>query len=313
MKGKQSSKAASNVEATHAKPRRKLYRSGSVLEDTDVSRNTKGPPYADREAWLESNSPSILEYIRRSSRTLELRQFTVNCLRRQTFWRPALNTTWRDYAAEAASMSLNEPLRYLKELAFSGDARAVKSFCDLALNCTKELAELTQLQLAKVQSFAHEQRYWPVLKSWHPRFDTDHKAVLLQLELGINNPLNIVKGKWDPKDDVGKIAMQLWDQFEYLRTLDVPWGYESWTRAESRARGLPEFNAETWPMWAEVAEEHIRESYKEREDIKRLNLMVKASSRRIPSYKINSMQHINSHFFTMLKDKFRSMAGCNRE
>jgi hypothetical protein len=277
--------------------------------------------FAERAAWFVANEPPSfygpnfcsMECESANHEELDLQRFTVEYLRRQIGWHPRCNTCWRDYAVEAAAASVHAGLCYLNSPALREDPRAAESLASFALQATKTLADLTETQFKVVKAFAETQRWWPILKSLHQHFDSDHMAILSRLEVGVRNPLNIYKGKWNPTDEVGELALGIWDRFEYLRTLPYPWGIEHWLDAERRACNLAPFSPDTCSEWCEFAEAYVRETYSTQEDVKSLNEIVKAPSRRIPSYKLGSVHKISSHFFTMLKGKFRSMAGCNRD
>jgi hypothetical protein len=126
-----------------------------------------------------------------ASRECELQRFTVEYLRSDRNWHPTPNTNWKDYAVEAAAASAYEGLRHLKSLASESNTKAVERLADFALDTANTLAQLTQAQFATVKAFAQKQRHWPILKSLHQHFDSDHEAILGRLEVGNRNPLNI--------------------------------------------------------------------------------------------------------------------------
>ncbi len=273
---------------------------------------------AQRE-WLEVNKPSktVQEIIRLNFKpdeknNLELKNFVWKHLTERASFKLRPKATLLDYAAEAANDRAAEALQHLQQLALKNDAVAVEALGAIALEVTATLAQLTEQGIHLIKPYAEKQRHWPILKSIHPHFDTDHKYILLRLEVGGRNPLNIYKGKWNCKDGVGKIALQTWDQIERLRVRPM-FGSEHWSELELKAHYLPDFDPDHWREWFTIAKTFILKTYKTPEKIRHLNELVKAPTRKITSIKIKSESRISSHFFTMLNDKFRSMAGCNRE
>jgi hypothetical protein len=271
---------------------------------------------ARRDAWLATNAPS-LNYILEASDDYNAQCFTWDYLKHDLDFDPRPDTTWRDYAAEAAKWTAIKVLGHLEFLALGGDAEAVEIFAERTIHMVRKLAELENAQPTAVKSFARRQRHWPVLKSFHKGFDVDHDEVLKSLAVGQDNPLNVYKGKWRADDGLGSLALEIWDHLETLRLRARAAGWEPPVRraveADRLARSLPAFGPTTWFKWFEVAKLYITETRQTPEAVTQLNKMVKAPTREIPSYKIKSRRTIISHFFTMLKEKFCSMAGANRD
>jgi hypothetical protein len=283
-----------------------------------------------QEDWLEANRPLAGDYApsaRKAGPRNRLRErhnvfapqngdlhrLTWDYLKALLHFEPAPNTTWRDYAVEAIMHSLIRGEEHLADLASQADIRALEAYADLTLKMVRSLTHFSKTERDTLVPYAERQRQWPVLRSLHPHFDTANRAILESLGVGRCNPLNIYKGRWDPNDDVGTIALDTWEQLERIRLLPYPFGFQAWREWETNARKLPEFTEESWPRWYHVAEQHVQEVFSSKEDIDRLNAMITAPTRKNRSYKRGSLPKINSHFFTMLKEKFQSMAGCNRD
>jgi hypothetical protein len=168
-----------------------------------------------RAAWLEANKPRLLyrghdfgaisDAALPSYHSSDLHWLTWHYVR-DTFFDPSPNTTWRDYAAEAASHNAGEGFRHLADLAFEGSAEAVVALATYTLHMVETLTTLAKTQRNAVMHFSRKQWHWPVLKSFHPHFDVDHKKLLEELKVGESNPLNIYKGKWNLNDEIGKVA-----------------------------------------------------------------------------------------------------------
>jgi hypothetical protein len=289
-----------------------------------------GSLYAEL-AWLEANKPPVslpsppgplYAVLERTPGSLSprralapneraLQRLTWDYLSGQSVWEPGPNTTWRDYAVEATGCRANECLRHLADLAADGDAKAVEALAATTLALVERLTQLADTRPDALTAFAQRQRHWPVLRSFHSHFDTNDKKskkLLDRLKVSAGHPLNLYKGKWNPSDDLGKVAVEIYDYLESLRA------YRGWAgfARESQNLPLPDFGLETWPQWFAAAKEYILRTYKTPDQVKRLNQLVEAPTRKVPSYKLRTVSKVNSHFFTMLKDKFRSMAGGNR-
>lgn len=226
---------------------------------------------AAKNAWLEANKPVPGDRLALAENELELHWFTWNYLNENILFRPARNTTWRSYAVEAASNYFYQGLKRLKGLATRGDTKALESFATYTLQMVEELTRFSETKPDSLTPCARKQRYWPVLKSFHPHFDVDHKSLLERLKVGESHPLNIYKGKWNPKDEIGKIALEVWERLEYLRALPYPFGAANWNQAERHAHNLPEFGPQTWPEWFKLGKQYLLETHVTKGDVLRLN------------------------------------------
>ena len=89
--------------------------------------------------WEGKVSPKNQPLLSLSDR--ELQHLTWNYLGRNAHWNPAPNTTWRDYAAEAASNHVGEGLKHLHTLSLGKNEKALTAILDLATTATAMLTE----------------------------------------------------------------------------------------------------------------------------------------------------------------------------
>lgn len=135
--------------------------------------------FAERRAWLDANEPPIappgsryggparhrVSLLPRRASTpeeWELQRYTLEYLKGQLYWHPAPNTTWEDYAAEAAAASAHEGLSHLLALGSKGDGQAQERLARIAIESTRFLDGLDKLS-QEARDFAMRELFWPAL------------------------------------------------------------------------------------------------------------------------------------------------------
>ena len=157
---------------------------------------------AERRAWLERNKPDevarlVSRYAFRGAHRqnpdpdeFDLHKLTWNYLEHETDIHPSSDTTWRDYAAEAAANCALIGLGHLQKLASNGDQRALASLADLAAGATEALNQISRDAPERVRPIARRRFLWPLLKARKERFGDDHKSLLRQIQLGHELPFS---------------------------------------------------------------------------------------------------------------------------
>jgi hypothetical protein len=109
--------------------------------------------------------------------------------------------------------------------------------------------------------------FWPVLKSSHPSFDSDHAVILKTLKVGTKYP--IFGGmRWNGRDVCGRWAIHLCQEIEIMQE-----GHcvdESSKEWEFALLELKPFSADTWEQWWAVAKGLLETEYIDVVDISEL-------------------------------------------
>jgi hypothetical protein len=147
---------------------------------------------------------------------------------------------------------------------------------------------------------------WPVMKSLHRDFDTDHSRLLNILQVGSQYPFTIGKeARWTARDAVGKWAIHLCQTIEIMIVSDntVEDLSERW---QCKISSLGHFSSDTWKNWWTAAKGLLACEYIDVVDIPELRKTVKSVADQ------KSPGRIRRRIFQSLKDKFKSMASENK-
>jgi hypothetical protein len=224
---------------------------------------------AERRAWVERNKPD--EVARLASRyasrgahrqnpdpeEFDLHKLTRNYLEHETDIHPPSDTTWRDYAAEAAGNCALIGLGHLQNLASNGDQRALASLTDLAAGATEALNQISRGAPERVRPIARRRFLWPFLKARKERFGDDHKSLLRQIQLGHELPFSCeALGRIRPSNLTSRTAIMLLCRLDAYRPKRSTWaGFMRHPRLEweGMAARLKPFSAAMWSDWFEAA------------------------------------------------------------
>ena len=138
--------------------------------------------------------------------------------------------------------------------------------------------------------------------------------LLNELQQGEDCPIKIAGGRWNPKDTLGKIALETFDHFEAIRVSQKLFAITHSSKFWGRICGLSDFGSTTWPDWAELANTYVKKNHSSAKLIESLNGLVdKSKSKRDKTWSKLRRNRINPEVFNKLKDRFRSMAGENKQ
>jgi hypothetical protein len=224
---------------------------------------------AERRAWFERNKPDdvvslVSCYASRGAHRqnpdpdeFDLHKFTWSYLENKTDIHPPSDTTWRDYAAEAAGNCASIGLGHLKNLASNGDQRALASLADLAAGATEALNQISRGAPERVRPIARRRFLWPLLKARKERFGDDHKSLLRQIQLGNELPFSCeALGRIRRSNITSRTAMMLLCRLDAYRPKLNTWaGFIRQPRLEweKMATHLAPFSAAMWSDWFEAA------------------------------------------------------------
>ncbi|MCX6925811.1 MAG: hypothetical protein NT154_21785 [Verrucomicrobia bacterium] len=224
---------------------------------------------AERRAWLERNKPDEVAslaslYASRGAHCpnsdpeeSDLHKLTWSYLEHKTDIPPSPDTTWRDYAVEAAANCASIGFGHLQNLASNGDQRALASLADLAAGTTEALNRISRGAPERLQPIARRRFLWPFLKAWKERFGDDHKSLLRQIQLGYELPFSCeALGRIRRSNITSRTAVMLLCRLDAYRQKRNTWaGYMRHPRVEweEMAARLAPFSAATWLNWFEAA------------------------------------------------------------
>ena len=232
---------------------------------------------AERRAWLERNKPDEVASLvsrygsrgahgqNRDPDEFDLHKFTWSYLEHKADIAPSPDTTWRDYAAEAAGNCASMGLGHLQNLASNGDQRALASLADLAAGATEALNQISRGTPERVRPIARHRFLWPFLKARKERFSDDHKSLLRQIQLGHELPLSYeALGRIRRSKITSRTAMKLLCRLDACRPKRNTWaGFMRHPRLEweEMAARLEPFSAATWPDWFEAGWRALLDDY----------------------------------------------------
>jgi hypothetical protein len=241
------------------------------------------------EAWQASIHRAVWEGIKENSGII-----------------PDEHKSWKDYAAATLSAQARLQIENLKWIVQEGYADAIEVLASLALDTVKALNELAlnQSYTSGFRPFARNQITWPVFKSPHTAFGEQESDYFKALEVGADHPWKIEQfAKWDPEDEAGKLAVESYDEINRARRLPTLIFLQgaacpTWKRS---ALELPPFSRERHVVleWFNVARQYF------------LLHPGKLRLLKVPASK-RKRRGISSHAFTMLREKYLSMAGLNK-
>ena len=212
---------------------------------------------AARRAWLEANMPREPA----SPYGLDLQRLTWNYLNDELCFQPLPNTTWRNYAAEAASQYVSVGLSHLNNLAEGGDSSAPERLAELAIQfveCVNRLA-LSESHRAKLIPFARRCHAWPTLTARRKAFGSNHDELIRKLEVGKDTIFgNDSQARFNPSRRLAQKTMHLIERIEDARTSSAHFFTQppSWIL---QARELPRFSRESRSQWWSVLEQLLNE------------------------------------------------------
>jgi hypothetical protein len=113
---------------------------------------------------------------------------------------------------------------------------------------------------------------WPVTKSLHPLYDSEHESLLRELHVGDTLPMRVDGGaRWE-LDIIAKCALYLYEEIERRRRWlcddsDLP------EDLKIRLSDLKKFSSENWEAWWNLAEDLLDYGYVDLVDIPELKKM----------------------------------------
>ena len=222
---------------------------------------------------------------------------------------PAPRTTWRDYAIEALQHQMKTASGHLKRLGRGGDSSAAIVLAKHSVESVQFLnSAARQDGFAKLLlPFSRRQIAWPCFKSPHRQFFQDEERLLDILQVA-QGDARLIAEKLEPEsnDAAGRVAMRVWQVLSAWRNEDSKIYFRPLDEWSSSAAKLPRFNSNEQAVlaWFELAKAYIKAHPDEFDDAMRAIA--------IPRSKRPKGGAISSHAFTMLREKFRSMAGFNK-
>jgi hypothetical protein len=271
-----------------------------------------------RQRWLEANRPvepkeSFLEFSSVPNRHDQREQWQAyihravwETIKGNSGFVPDENKTWKEYAAEVLSAQTRLEIENLKWIVQERYPNAIEALAALALDTAKTLNRLAlnESHTSRLRGFARKQIAWPVFKSPHRYFSQEESLYFNALEVGADDPRKIEQfARWNPNDEAGKLALESYDEINRARQYPIlillqGSACPAWKRA---ALNLPPFSQEKQVVlkWFNVAKEYFQ-LHSEKLDL----LQIPASKRKTAG--------ISSHAFTILREKYLSMAGFNK-
>jgi hypothetical protein len=197
-------------------------------------------------------------------------------------------------------------LGLLWTLAENTETGAPLRLAQIVVPFVKAVNEKAAANPGLVRAWSRTVPVWPVMKSPHRDFDTEHRALLKELQVGAGFPFTITEeSRWTALDPVGKWAIHLCQTIEIMIVSDytVEELSEMWG---CKIHPLGSFSGETWESWWIAAKALLVCEYVDVVQIPELNQTVSSSADR------RSPGRIRKRIYQALKDKFRSMALQNK-
>jgi hypothetical protein len=206
---------------------------------------------------------------------------------------------------EALVWNCRRRLGCLWTFAEQGESDALLRLAQIIVPLVKAINEKISTDAQVLGCWPRSLPFWPVLKSPHKDFDSDHRRLLGALQVGDDYPFTIKEeSRWTARDAIGKWAIHLCKEIEIdqeCRAIDddpAPWA--------RKLLELKPFSSNTWEDWWIVAKGLLRLDYVDVVEIPELNGTVKASADRL------SPGRIRKRILQALKEKFKSMAWENK-
>ena len=235
---------------------------------------------AFRHAWLEANKPtsspgSLLKinsrncpWQKQSEADWKLQRLTYDYVKGHQLLgsNPHVeikpNTTWRDYAAAAASNSTREALSHLQNLAANGDPRALKAYATLTCDMVESLNDWALNQHSeKLKAVARKFLAWPMRISTRKAFGDDPDLVA-KLQVAKETIAADRAARFNPKKKYGMLVLYLLERIDARRSENCPYLFEETGWANS-AHTLPAFSLKAsrtdQQKWLAVVDELLQE------------------------------------------------------
>ena len=266
------SNSSAHTAAVKRRSRRKRdgYPNPAIARLADAQSREAEARFAERRAWLDANEPvsgygpgiCSREYANAHHEELDLQRFTLDYLKGQLDWCPAPNTTWKDYAVEAASRGAYEGLRHLRLLVSRKNQHALSSLADIATEATRTLSALSRQAVGRVRPIARRRFLWPFLKARKERFGDEHKQTVKKLRLGDAVPFSEDALPRIRENNLSvKTAIAYLCQLEEYRKPPSWFGPYAKTNWQRLAAKLKPFGKGTWEAWFEVAWQALLADY----------------------------------------------------
>jgi hypothetical protein len=258
--------------------KRGAYQNPAVARIMDADSREAETRFAELRAWLDANEPPIvppgtlysqvermLSPNKRHTSTpeeWELQRYTLEYLKRQLGWHPAPNTTWRDYAVEAASRGAYDGLSHLTHLISREDQHALSSLADIATAATRTLGDLSRQAAGRVRPIARRRFLWPFLKARKERFGDEHRRTVKEIQLGDEVLFSgDALARTRENHITGKTAIAYLCRLEDCRKPPSYFGPYPETDWQKLATKLKPFGKGTWKAWFEVLWQAVLADY----------------------------------------------------
>ena len=167
--------------------------------------------------------------------------------------------------------------------ATKGDKVAANRLAEILRTACSKFTKLCRQHPELFQRVARQSWRWPVMMSKHPFLCDDYKALLNDLKLGEDTPLELsacARWIWDDAADIAfGLLCYLWESRNENRKPHVDYG-----KFGQSVDRLPEFSADSACEWWQVAQVVLLFSYPAPQNIPELAALVTApSKRRFPS------------------------------
>jgi hypothetical protein len=206
---------------------------------------------------------------------------------------------------EALVWRARRAMGFLWALAENGQAEALESLSQCIVPVVKALNEKAIMMPKALGQWPQALPYWPVLKSSHRDFDSDHVKLLQVLCVGEKYPLPIGhESRWTARDAIGRWAIHLCQEIEIMQTGHLVTGNSKpW---EKKMEKLQSLSAKSWKDWWFVAKGLLLHDYVDVVEVPDLNKTVRSKADRA------SPGRIRKRILQALRDKLKSMARENK-
>lgn len=162
---------------------------------------------------------------------------------------------------------------------------------------------------------------WPVTKSLHPLYDSEHESLLRELHVGDTLPMRVDGGARWKFDTIAKWSLHLYNEINRRRG----WLCDDSDLSDDlrvKLSNIKEFSSENWEAWWNLAEDLLDYGYVDLVDIPELkkwatspkDLKISAALRVSPATSEKSLQpgKIRSRIKNALRQKFKTLVGENK-
>jgi hypothetical protein len=223
---------------------------------------------------------------------------------------------------DALFLKARKILGLLWELSDAGDNGALLKIAKTLLPNISALNKKLSNDPDMLAMWPRTMPVWPVLKSLHHHFDSNHVDFLRELKLG--DALFFGPGggeRWE-MNIIAKWAIHLYQRVE---------DYRSWVGCEDcgvpntlqkRLSALPTFSSSTWTNWWEVIQGVLKHDYVDLATVPELRAWVNSDKSRSKgtelgksrgtAYRQKPDSQIRKFIYRALKEKIASLAGANK-